>query len=203
MRRRPFSRAIVWGRSGALFPAMCVALTAVAVIAVLVLPVLAALTHGRPAARAGIASDTTAGVPTLVAAMLSAYIAALLASFTIVRRGIDGLIDDKLRILARVEQVRAGVPLPEEQRFDTIARLSRRAWVTREEARAVAGGQADDRVMAYLLDNLAPQSKVTRRAARRLMAVAPPKQRRGARRPLTGGCPARPSARGPTGGRGS
>jgi hypothetical protein len=182
MRKRPFSRAYVWARSGALVPALCVALTSSLVIVVMVLPAISALTPGPSPTRAGTVSDVRAGIPSLFAAALTAYIAALLASFTIVRRGIDGMIADKLLILARVEQVQAGVPLPDDQKAETIARLRRRGWVSPEDARAVANGQADERVMAYLLDNLAPQSRVTQWAVARVMEVYSPTQGRPGRR---------------------
>lgn len=182
MRTRWISRTIVWARSGAFVPALVVLLTVCIATDIVVVPVLATLASGRSHVAAN--AEFLAGGPTLVAAMLSAFLAGALAAFGILRRGMDRLSQDKLLVLVRIEQLRAGRDLPDDQKFETIAILIRRGWCNPEQARALTNG-AEDGVLAYLLEHLSRQSRLTQWAVRRLMEEGRPNRPAESRRPVS------------------
>jgi|HubBroStandDraft_1064217.scaffolds.fasta_scaffold146808_3 hypothetical protein len=173
MVRRWISEHYVWGRSGAFVPAVVVALTADFVTVIIVLPAMRVVVLDAQSSAAGTAGDNAVLLTTLVAALLSALIAGLLASFNILRRGIERMEDDKVRILARVERLADGVPLSDDAKYETIAILCRRQWCCREDARVLVNGFADERLITYLLNHLVPRSRVTQRAIESLRAQPP------------------------------
>ena len=173
MRKRPFSRATVWGRSHALIPAICVGLTTMFVTAIIVGRVISAL---RDASQnpPTMGTDWLAGVPPLVAALLSGVVAAVLTSFGMLRRAQERRRKDAHALLVLVARLRDGDELSPAERAEAFALMSTWTWLGCEEAWAVAHGTAEDQVVAYLFENLAPQSKVTLWAVGRLLDVSPP-----------------------------
>jgi hypothetical protein len=70
--------------------------------------------------------------------------------------------------------LRDGHQLAPIEKAETFALLTEWTWLGREDADAVVEARAQEPVMTYLLDNLAPQTKVTLWAVSRLREVSAP-----------------------------